>query len=735
MDSQGPDLRRNAAVPTQQKAFSTAPRVLAMPKSAPLIAHLQGQGQDSQDSKAPEPGIRLHENKAANPFKLARSGYGGTGSGVSQGVIAGAEYARGPLQPTWAAELADRRISDFPGTPRHDQPLKGEGSLREVSAGAAAALLSAWQRVRQGLVALASDADQAEAGVQLADCEHAATMVHAGLADMSAALEASAKRLDAMHRPELLFCFPRRWIGRDLHNLVQLGTRPGRATERKLRFMDLAALVAAQLQRMTISLQEEKMWKSFTQLAIEEAEVGVLGTKQSFGRHLHLKGGATGQIQLMQDWEWPYMFALADVGFDLALRHARLGGLSSLRILEIGWGQGISGRRLLENAERAGNGLPQLQIEYEVVELHPAVAADARREAETRKKGTVKAFHVHEGPWQKILPELPAQSYNLLFYDPLNISPRYIGEQQRFENWGLPMCVFEALQFYRVLRPGGVAVQYAVSHRTSTVELLQRQVAPLFRALSLSRLSGLRAEANSSYVTAAEAHDLYVPAFVKNWGIRCQDRAAAVKVLSEVSQQLSERLLACDLRAIHLTLKLKLAVPGWVEPIKRGGHGQCDDVSRSAPLPDASNEPAVLLRTAQQLFDALAPDPVRLRGVGLAAKLGTASASSRSPQKAAVGTSSLTRWLKRGPSESLEKAAEAPTAALADSHIVVDLEGSEQVQEPDSRNRVECPVCSKLLNKDEADAHVNAHFECAEPPEKRLRLAVLADDSECELVE
>ncbi|CAE7713129.1 REV1 [Symbiodinium sp. CCMP2592] len=224
-----------------------------------------------------------------------------------------------------------------------------------------------------------------------------------------------------------------------------------------------------------------------------------------------------------------------------------------------------------------------------------------------------------------------------------------------------------------------------------------------------------------------------------NWGIRCQDRAAAVKILSEVSQQLSERLLACDLRAIHLTLKLKLAVPGWVEPIKRGGHGQCDDVSRSAPLPDASNEPALLLRTAQQLFDALSPDPVRLRGVGLAVKLGTASSSSRSPQKAAVGTSSLTRWLKRGSTESsLEKAAEAPTAAFADSHIVVDLEGSEQVQEPDSRNQVECPVCSKLLNKDEADAHVNAHFEggSAEPPEKRLRLAVVAgDDSECELVE
>ena len=33
------------------------------------------------------------------------------------------------------------------------------------------------------------------------------------------------------------------------------------------------------------------------------------------------------------------MFALTDVGFDLALRHAQLAGLSRLRILEIGWGQ------------------------------------------------------------------------------------------------------------------------------------------------------------------------------------------------------------------------------------------------------------------------------------------------------------------------------------------------------------------------------------------------------------
>ncbi len=43
------------------------------------------------------------------------------------------------------------------------------------------------------------------------------------------------------------------------------------------------------------------MWQSFTAFEVEEAEPGVLGEKESFGKHLHLRGGATGQIQLMQE--------------------------------------------------------------------------------------------------------------------------------------------------------------------------------------------------------------------------------------------------------------------------------------------------------------------------------------------------------------------------------------------------------------------------------------------------
>lgn len=81
-----------------------------------MIAHLKEGAEaflhvfpfDYGQEKALE-SVPVRENRAANPFKLVKSGYGGTGTGVNQGVIAGAEYVRGPLQPTWAAQLADAR--------------------------------------------------------------------------------------------------------------------------------------------------------------------------------------------------------------------------------------------------------------------------------------------------------------------------------------------------------------------------------------------------------------------------------------------------------------------------------------------------------------------------------------------------------------------------------------------------------------------------------------------------
>ena len=205
-----------------------------------------------------------------------------------------------------------------------------------------------------------------------------------------------------------------------------------------------------------------------------------------------------------------------------------------------------------------------------------------------------------------------------------------------------------------------------------------------------------------------------------NWGIRCHDRAAALKILFEVAKQLCDRLSVCKLRANHLTLKLKIAIPGWVEPIKKGGHGQCDDVSRSSSLPSESSDLNVLQRCAQQLFDSLSPDPVRLRGLGLAARLGTGgeASSSRSPKKTSAGVSSIARWLR--------KAVEEPVENKAKLQDVVDLDADQEILS-ESKNVI-CPVCGQQVPSADGDAHVNSHFDqsqpvSVQPPPKRLRFS------------
>eukprot|EP00927_Polykrikos_kofoidii_P054399 TRINITY_DN48816_c0_g1_i1.p1 TRINITY_DN48816_c0_g1~~TRINITY_DN48816_c0_g1_i1.p1 ORF type:complete len:1476 (+),score=285.78 TRINITY_DN48816_c0_g1_i1:305-4732(+) len=129
-----------------------------------------------------------------------------------------------------------------------------------------------------------------------------------------------------------------------------------------------------------------------------------------------------------------------------------------------------------------------------------------------------------------------------------------------------------------------------------------------------------------------------------NWGVRLSDRVAASRMLDEVSRQLSDRLLAASATASHLTLKLKIAVPGWVEPPKVGGHGMCDDVSRSATLSRPAKDAPTLFQTAMRLLDALAPEPKTIRGVGLACRLAEAASTD---ERAGLG-----KWFRTSSSSS-----------------------------------------------------------------------------------
>ena len=52
---------------------------------------------------------------------------------------------------------------------------------------------------------------------------------------------------------------------------------------------------------------------------------------------------------------------------------------------------------------------------------------------------TVCSVRVHEGPWQKVLPKLAANAYDLIFYDPLNISPRQGNPRHRKKSDGLKL--------------------------------------------------------------------------------------------------------------------------------------------------------------------------------------------------------------------------------------------------------------------------------------------------------
>lgn len=180
-----------------------------------------------------------------------------------------------------------------------------------------------------------------------------------------------------------------------------------------------------------------------------------------------------------------------------------------------------------------------------------------------------------------------------------------------------------------------------------------------------------------------------------NWGVRLQDRTAALKLLAEVAAQLAERLSTGDHCAAHLTLKLKIAVPGWVEPPwKKGGHGICDDVSRSSALPRPTSERAALLAMGAQLYDSVSPEAPRIRGLGLAARLSD-------------GRGALERWF----APRHERRPESGDSARA-----VEVESSGSSGEALD---VACPVCGALRPQGDVERHVNRHFEAEREPNRR----------------
>lgn len=393
-----------------------------------------------------------------------------------------------------------------------------------------AVLISAWNETKAGLEMLAKGPFLDPNRDRTCFAEDA---VKRGLDKMIWELDSWKKtHMLPQHVSLLVFAFPRSLVGRELYDVIKMGVQLIPTTNIKRQFVEIASRTATALYQMAITPQEEALWKHFQNMELEKPTQGLLGADSaSFGKHLHLKGGINGSIQVMQDWEWPYMYALADLGFELVMKNiseAQVTSINSIdhrsngwanansrivRVLEVGWGQGISGRRLLGELERIGAARDGVSMTYEVIELHPIVAQDARREAACHPEGRMQ---VHEGPWQRVVPCLPDCAYDLIFYDPYELKPSHMGETEQFEKWGLPICVMENLLFYRLLRPGGVIVQYAIAHGClSASDLLRDHISALFSELKHTCIRDLVPEVSSVYATKKQANSLDVSALIK----------------------------------------------------------------------------------------------------------------------------------------------------------------------------------------------------------------------------
>jgi len=220
-----------------------------------------------------------------------------------------------------------------------------------------------------------------------------------------------------------------------------------------------------------------------------------------------------------------------------------------------------------------------------------------------------------------------------------------------------------------------------------------------------------------------------------NFGVRPYGKQCVQRLLEQVASQLSERLSGLDLAANQLTLKLKIAVLGWTEPPwKRGGHGVCEDASRSAPLPKPSQDIAALVKSATNLLDTLGPEPTRVRGIGLTARV--------EPKDVRENTR-LRQWLKAGAETCTEQgephASSTPRETRIDDQCqlselqceIVDVESpAEETYKTATAkgilSQVTCPVCNALLAREDADAHVNGHFDVEpSPPTVRTKATVL----------
>lgn len=223
--------------------------------------------------------------------------------------------------------------------------------------------------------------------------------------------------------------------------------------------------------------------------------------RASFGAQLHVNGE-----QVMEAWEYRWMREL--VRFGLSKTLSRSDG--KIKVLEIGWGQGISGRAFLAHPD----------VEYTVLELHPQMAADARRVfAELNVNGNVLS-----GAWEEILPTLSDHSFDAIMDDIWDTTEDKESFLQAYrDSWLRPaMTTWDPLNLalYRLVKPGGARFFYTPGTYTqlrngSIHDFEVFWYTNMYSEITLREIGGLHPYQSTTYVNANAFHSAMIPVAIK----------------------------------------------------------------------------------------------------------------------------------------------------------------------------------------------------------------------------
>ncbi|KAM9054032.1 DNA repair protein REV1 isoform 1-T3 [Megaptera novaeangliae] len=103
-----------------------------------------------------------------------------------------------------------------------------------------------------------------------------------------------------------------------------------------------------------------------------------------------------------------------------------------------------------------------------------------------------------------------------------------------------------------------------------------------------------------------------------NYGIRFTQPKEAEAFLLSLSEEIQRRLEAAGVKGKRLTLKIMVRKPGApVETAKFGGHGICDNITRTVTLDQATDRAKVIAKAALNMFHTMKLNISDMRGVGI----------------------------------------------------------------------------------------------------------------------